>query len=188
VCPPPVVRLVNVSPPPTGVGVGFGKPTFPSLFLPQQYALPLLVRPQLCSPPDVTDLRVMNGSMVMLIVPTFPSIVAVIVTAPGASVETTPLSETVANDGFVDAQVTTGRTRALPLESLGVALSVVVAKTPKLTEFGEISTEATEAGADPPASPLHATLRHAAVAAMASVPHALSTTNRAVKMISPWKS
>jgi hypothetical protein len=122
-----------MTPPATDVGVGFGKslvpsPTSPLEVEPQQYAEPLPVSPQLCSPPDVTDLSVMNGSTTMLAAPILPSIVAVIVTPPGDTVVIKPLSETVADDGYVDAHRTTRPTSALPLESLAVAPSIVVAR------------------------------------------------------------
>src|SRR5258705_188747 len=77
--------------------------------------------------------------------PLGPSLVAVIVAAPAVTPVTKPLPFTTATAGALLAHVTTRPARALPLASLGVAVSCTVWPTPTLAVAGDTATEATGA-------------------------------------------
>src|SRR2546422_625195 len=76
-------------------------------------------------------------------VPLFPSLVAVIVAAPAATPVTNPLALTVPTAALLVAQVTARPLRAVPFESLGVAVNWVVVPIAKLAAVGLTVTEAT---------------------------------------------
>src|SRR5258708_18985381 len=89
--------------------------------------------------------------------PLCPSLAAVIVAAPAVTPVTKPLPFTAATAGALLAHVTTRPERALPLASLGVAVSCTVWPTPTLAVAGDTATEATGAGTaatDTSAAPL----------------------------------
>jgi hypothetical protein len=77
-------------------------------------------------------------------VPVFPSLVAVIVTAPGATADTSPVEDTVATAGALEAQVTGRPVRRLPAASNGVAASCVVPPTTTAAVAGLMTRAATE--------------------------------------------
>src|SRR2546425_13223519 len=80
---------------------------------------------------------------VMAAVPLCPSLVAVIVAEPAATPVTNPLALTIATAGLLVAQVTARPLRAVPFESLGVAVNWVVAPIAKLAAVGLTVTKAT---------------------------------------------
>src|SRR6266480_3660271 len=80
---------------------------------------------------------------VMADVPLCPSLVAVIVAEPAATLVTSPLAETVATAALLVAQVTVRPLRAVPFASFGVAVNWVVAPTVRLAVVGLTVTEAT---------------------------------------------
>jgi len=79
-------------------------------------------------------------------VPLIPSLVAVMVAAPAASVVTNPLALTVAIAGLLVAQLTTRPVSTPPVESCGVAASCIVAPTRRLADAGVTATKATGTG------------------------------------------
>src|SRR5438093_1020980 len=76
-------------------------------------------------------------------VPFFPSLVAVMVTAPGATPFTSPVADTVATAEALDTQVTARPESTLPAESFSVAASCTVAPTSTTAVAGLITTDAT---------------------------------------------
>ena len=80
---------------------------------------------------------------VMADVPLCPSLVAVIVAEPAATLVTSPLAETVATAALLVAQVTVRPLRAVPFASFGVAVNCVVAPTVRLAVAGLTVTDAT---------------------------------------------
>src|SRR5207237_230606 len=80
---------------------------------------------------------------VTLAVPLCPSLVAVIVAAPGATALTRPLPLTVATAVFPLAHVITRPPRAFPLASCGVAVSCTVCPCGIVTAGGVTATAAT---------------------------------------------
>src|SRR5437588_9776870 len=80
---------------------------------------------------------------VTLAVPLCPSLVAVIVAAPGATALTRPLPLTVATAVFPLAHVITRPPRAFPLASYGVAVSCTVCPCGIVTVGGVTATAAT---------------------------------------------
>ena len=82
---------------------------------------------------DGVTLTVATGAggtvIVMLAVPLFPSLVAVIVAVPALIALTRPLDETVAIDAFEVAHVTCRPESALPLASVSTAASCSVFPT-----------------------------------------------------------
>jgi hypothetical protein len=90
----------------------------------------------------VTD-PVPAAATVTVAVPTFPSMVPVILAVPAAIPLTTPAVETVAMLGLADAHVTTRSLRTLPLASVGEADSGDVVPTPIVTVFGDMVTAST---------------------------------------------
>src|SRR5689334_9130734 len=82
---------------------------------------------------------------VMLAVPLFPSLVAVMVTVPAATPVTSPLLLTVAIVLSLDDQLIARPVNGLPLASLGVAVSCTVPVIATFAELGDTVTEATGA-------------------------------------------
>lgn len=80
-------------------------------------------------------------------VPTFPSLVAVIVAVPDAIAVTTPDALTVAVCGALDAQTTPRPASAFPLASYATAFSVSEAPTESCDVVGATTTDATGTGA-----------------------------------------
>src|SRR3989442_1656882 len=76
-------------------------------------------------------------------VPLWPSLVAVIVTAPTATPVTRPLAETVATAPLLVVQVTVRPLSGLPAASLGVAASCAAPPTYRFGAAGLTATEAT---------------------------------------------
>src|SRR5881398_1222546 len=76
-------------------------------------------------------------------VPLFPSLVAVIVAAPGATAVTRPLPLTVATPGALLPQVTARPLRGFPFGSSGVAANCIVAPTTTVPDGGVTATTAT---------------------------------------------
>jgi hypothetical protein len=75
--------------------------------------------------------------------PLFPSLVAVIVTALAATPVTSPVEDTVATAGALDAQVMDRPESTWPAESVKVAVSCTVAPTSTTAVTGLIATDAT---------------------------------------------
>src|SRR5712691_409091 len=84
-----------------------------------------------------------TGFTVTAALPVFPSLVAVIVTALAATPVTSPVEDTVATAGALDAQVTDRPDSTLPAESFSVAASCTVAPTSTTAVAGLITTDAT---------------------------------------------
>src|SRR3989442_10605014 len=82
------------------------------------------------------------GFTVTAALPVFPSLVAVIVTALAATPVTSPVGDTVATAGLLDAQVTDRPESTLPTESSGVAASCTVAPTSTTAVAGAVPTQA----------------------------------------------
>src|SRR6266480_4599552 len=80
---------------------------------------------------------------VMLAVPLWPSLVAVMVTAPATTPVTNPLLLTVAIVLSLDDQLIARPVKGLPLASRGVAVSCTVCPCSTLTEAGVTVTAAT---------------------------------------------
>src|ERR1041385_494002 len=83
---------------------------------------------------------------VMLAVPLFPSLVAVMVAVPATFPVTSPLELTVATDVLLLAQVTLRPLSGLPFESFGVAVSCTVPPTWTDAAAGATLTDATGVG------------------------------------------
>src|SRR2546422_5332838 len=84
-----------------------------------------------------------TGFTVIAALPVLPSLVAVIVTAPAAAPVTSPLEETVAVAGALDAHVIVRPDSTVPAASCGVATSCTPAPTSTSAVAGLITTEAT---------------------------------------------
>src|SRR5216117_2909488 len=80
---------------------------------------------------------------VMVALPLFPSLVAVIVADPVANAVTSPLASTPATLDWLDDQITARPERALPAASSGVAVSCTVCPTGVVPEGGVTMTRAT---------------------------------------------
>src|SRR5207302_654683 len=110
----------------------------------------------------------------MVDVPLCPSLVAVIIAEPAAFAVTNPLPLTVATAVLPLAHVTTRPDRALPLASLGVAVSCAVCPTCTPADAGVTATEATGTAVtvmdDVPLCP-------SLVAVMVADPVAIAVTN-----------
>src|SRR5439155_531641 len=108
---------------------------------------------------------------VTIAVPLFPSLVAVIVTAPTAPPVTSPLADTVAIAGFKLAQVITRPLSTFPAASLRVAVSCTVPPTYMFGAAGLTVTDATGTVATVTAAvPLFPSLVAVIVAAPAATP------------------
>src|SRR2546427_11343153 len=84
-----------------------------------------------------------TGFTVTAALPVFPSLVAVIVTAPAPAPVTSPVEVTVATAGVLDAQVTDRPDSRLPAASFSVAVSCTVPPTTTTAATGLIATDAT---------------------------------------------
>jgi len=84
-----------------------------------------------------------TGFAVTAALPVEPSLVAVIVTAPAAIVVTSPVEETVAVAGALDAHVIVRPDSTAPAASFGLAMSWTLAPTRTRAVGGLITTEAT---------------------------------------------
>jgi hypothetical protein len=86
-----------------------------------------------------------TGTSVTVIVdvPLFPSLVAVIVAEPGATAVTSPEAETVASAVALDDHVTVRSVSTLPPASRTVAVSCDVFVTRSVAELGDTETVAT---------------------------------------------
>ena len=96
-----------------------------------------------CDAGDTVTAATGTGVTVMLAVPLFPSLVAVIVAVPAAFPVTSPLALTVAIVVLLLAHVTTRPASGVPLPSFGVATSCTVPLTGTLAVAGATSTDAT---------------------------------------------
>jgi hypothetical protein len=128
-----VLTPLNVNPPATAAGVKS---------LPQQYAAPLVVTPQVLAP-ALTVAKV-RADTVIAAVPLCPSLVAVIVAWPAATPVASPVEFTVVTAGLLVAQVTVRPVSTFPAASLVVAVSCTV--TPTSTVAGATVTDATGTG------------------------------------------
>lgn len=81
-------------------------------------------------------------------VPILPSLVAVIVAEPTATAVTRPPADTVATDVFDEAHVMVRPPNAVPVESRGVAVIVIVSPVTSDDDVGLIDTVATGAASD----------------------------------------
>lgn len=122
------------------------------------------------TPPGVSDgdagamLTVATGGGVTVTVaePSWPSLVATMVTGPPTvTAVTSPVLETEATAVLVDDHVTVRFCRLPPAASRGVAVSCVVCPTEIVLEGGETSTDATGAGGLVPPLQAARTVRHA---------------------------
>src|SRR3989454_12439421 len=90
--------------------------------------------------PAVAGLTVSDATgtfeTVIVAIPLFPSLVAVIVAVPAATPVTSPAADTVATDVALVAHVTTRPDSGLPAESVGVAASCSVRPTARLAVAG----------------------------------------------------
>src|SRR5437763_15301573 len=96
-----------------------------------------------CDAGDTVTAATGTGVTVMLAVPLFPSLVAVIVAVPAAFPVTSPLALTVAIVVLLLAHVTTRPASGVPLPSFGVPTSCTVPLTGTLAVAGATSTDAT---------------------------------------------
>src|SRR3989449_1227992 len=83
------------------------------------------------------------GFTVTAALPVVPSLVAVIVTAPAATPVTSPVEETVAVAGALEAHVIARPESTVPAASFGLATSCTLAPTSTSAVAGLITTEAT---------------------------------------------
>lgn len=81
-------------------------------------------------------------------VPVLPSLVAVIVAEPVATAVTRPLLDTLATDVLDDDQVIVRPPNAVPAESRGVAVNVIVSPVTSEAVVGLMDTVATGAASD----------------------------------------
>src|SRR5437773_3855237 len=117
---------------------------------------------------------------VTLAVPLFPSLVAVIVAVPAATPVTSPPVETVAALALFVAQLMLRPLSAVPLASLGVAVSCTVAPTSSAGAGGATVTDATGTGVTVTvAVPLFPSL----VAVIVAVPAATVVTSPLVETL-----
>jgi hypothetical protein len=104
-----------------------------------------------------------GGITVTCVDPSWPSLVATMVTGPPTETALTiPVAETVATPGLVDDQFTWRFDNAFPCASFGVAVNCVVCPSEMVADGGVTCTEATGSGGDVP-PPLQAAInvRHA---------------------------
>jgi hypothetical protein len=115
-----------------------------------------------------------TGTTATVAVPLLPSLLAVIVTVPGATPVTTPPGDTVATAGALVAHVTVRPVRVLPLASLVVALSVTLLCTQTVAVSGLTVTVATGTGVTVTVA---VAVRPSIVAVMIAVPGARALTS-----------
>src|SRR3989441_822454 len=121
-----------------------------------------------------------TGFTVTPALPVFPSLVAVIVTALAATPVTSPVEDTVATAGALDAQVTDRPESTLPAASRSVAASCTVAPTITTAVAGLIPTDATGTFATPIAADA---LFPSLVAVIVVVPAATPVTRPAAETV-----
>src|SRR3989441_845448 len=121
-----------------------------------------------------------TGFTVTPALPVFPSLVAVIVTALAATPVTSPVEDTVATAGALDAQVTDRPESTLPAASRSVAASCTVAPTITTAVAGLIPTDATGTFATPIAADA---LFPSLVAVIVVVPAATPVTRPAAEPV-----
>src|SRR5256712_4523961 len=121
-----------------------------------------------------------TGFPVTPALPVFPSLVAVIVTALAATPVTSPVEDTVATAGALDAQVTDRPESTLPAASRSVAASCTVAPTITTAVAGLIPTDATGTFATPIAADA---LFPSLVAVIVVVPAATPVTRPAAETV-----
>src|SRR5437764_550123 len=127
-----------------------------------------------CDAGDTVTAATGTGVTVMLAVPLFPSLVAVIVAVPAAFPVTSPLALTVAIVVLLLAHVTTRPASGVPLPSFAVATSCTVPLTGTLPVAGATSTAATATSVTVIAAvPLSPSL----VAVIVAVPTACAVTS-----------
>src|SRR2546429_8729832 len=96
------------------------------------------------APPGATPTEATGtGLAATAALPVLPTLVAVIVTAPAATPVTTPLVDTVATVGALDAQVMTRPNNTFPAASVAVPVSCTLAPTNTVAAVGLIATAAT---------------------------------------------
>jgi hypothetical protein len=115
---------------------------------------------------------------VMVALPLFPSLVAVIVAVPAPTPLTSPLDDTVATLPALVAQLTLRPANVFPAESFKVAMSCTVCPTARLAAAGLTLTAATGAGALPDVVPC---------ATFESAPNTASTA-RVPRNATSWNS
>ena len=91
---------------------------------------------------------------VIVTVPDFPSLVAVMIAVPGVNAVTSPLPETVATDVLLELQLTVLPVSAAPEASFGVAVSWIVASGTSVASWLTATLEVVETGCVVPESPL----------------------------------
>src|SRR3989449_7185536 len=121
-----------------------------------------------------------GGFTVTAAVPLFPSLAAVIVAAPAVTPVTSPVEDTVATAGALDAQVTDRPESTLPAASRSVAASCTVAPTITTAVAGLIPTDATGTFATPIAADA---LFPSLVAVIVVVPAATPVTRPAAETV-----
>src|SRR2546426_4471039 len=103
--------------------------------------------------PAVAGLTVSDATgtfeTVIVAIPPFPSLVAVIVAVPAVTPVTSPAADTVATDVALVAHVTTRPDSGLPAESVGVAASCSVRPTARLAVAGLAGTAAAPTSSPP---------------------------------------
>lgn len=87
-----------------------------------------------------------TGATVMVAEAVFPSLVAAMVTVPGATAVTRPVDATVATDVLEDAHVTWRPVSVAPALSRAVAVSCLVCETSTVADDGDTTTVATGTG------------------------------------------
>jgi hypothetical protein len=104
-----------------------------------------------------------GGVTVTMADPSWPSLVATIVTGPPtASAVTTPDDDTLATAVFVDVHVTVRLVNVPPAASFGVAVSCVVWPTEMVLDGGVTCTDATGGGGSVPPPQAASAVRQAA--------------------------
>jgi len=94
-----------------------------------------------------TTLATGTGTTVMVTVPLWPSLVALIVVEPDATPTSSPASEMVPTEAFEDRQVTTRPVNVAPLAAIVAATSCRVSPTRSVASPPLIVTAATDTGA-----------------------------------------
>ena len=121
-----------------------------------------------------------TGVTVTAALPVFASLVAVIVTAPAAMPVTSPVEDTVATAGALDAHATARPESTLPAASVRVAASCTLAPTSTTAVAGLIATDATGTFATPIAADA---LFPSLVAVIVAVPAATPVTRPAADTV-----
>ena len=119
---------------------------FASRSVTDNWTVPLVTTLAVCglTATEATD----GAETVTLAVPVLPSLVAVIVAEPVATAVTRPLLDTFATDALDEDQVIVRPPNAVPVESRGVAVNVIVSPVTSAAVVGLIDTVATGAASD----------------------------------------